>query len=81
MLKLRLTQLSCAALQMVHRDFQTLSFGEFQCTVTDLMTRVLAYRPAKNKADSVVTLLASGADINAALGDSHVFRQLLSGGR
>lgn len=64
---------------MVHEHVQTLGFGEFQCAVSDLMTRVLTCRLARNRADSVVTLAASGDDIEAALGDSHVYRQLLAG--
>lgn len=68
-------------LQMVHEHVQTFGFGEFQCAVTDLMSRVLSCRLAKHKRDSVVTLAAAGEDIVAALGDSHVYRHLLNGGR
>lgn len=69
------------AMQMVHEHVQTLGFGEFQCTVADLMSRVVSVRLAKNKGDSVVTLAAPGEDIAAALGDSHVYKHLLTGGR
>jgi hypothetical protein len=68
-------------LQMVHEHVQTLGFGDFQCMVTDLMSRVLTCRLARNKADSAVSLAVAGEDITAALADSLVYKHLLSGGR
>ena len=68
------------SVQMVHEHVQTLGFGDFQCMVTDLMSRVLTCRLAKNKGDSAVSLAVAGKDIMTALADSRVYKHLLSGG-
>ena len=65
---------------MVHEHVQTLGFGDFQCMVTDLMSRVLTCRLVKNKGDSTVILAVAGEDVMMALADSLVYKHLLNGG-